>query len=418
MAKRNAGSLAVVAAILLLPLVATIVTGTSGVNLSAGMVLIAAALVLVLRFEVRWPSVPSRRVAGGLLALLGVFVAAWEWQVGEVWLNTQLLLYLGIAASLPALTSWFSKSGEDGALMLFELKLGAVIGSSLLMLAAVWSLPDDPGALQNLIYNPPIYGHLRHFNDDQLPAIALAFYFASLAKERNARVAWFIVLAGMGFLMAWSGGRGVMLSVGVYLALVATFRILPYRAIALGCGALALGALLVFLHPQTDLFLRLFFKWSGSLNNISSNRLAIWLASIDAWRENWLSIIFGFGPDAMRTTVRAFPGIHQPHNAFIQMLIEFGLIGLCAFTAAVVLIARRVLATLRTHHASSEARVAAALLTAYGVYMLNDGIIYHAVPLTTVMLLTAYLLSVKGGNSDAARAGVSQASSQPSDQGR
>jgi O-antigen ligase len=239
---------------------------------------------------------------------------------------------------------------------------------------------------------------LRHFNDDQLPAIALAVYFSWLARGPGAKIAWFVVLTAMGFLMAWSGGRGVMLSVGIFRSLIALFRVAQLRAVALGAAALALGALLVLLYGNADFFLGLFFRSSGSLNEISSNRLAIWMGSINVWRESWLSIFFGFGPDAMRTTISSqlgFPGIHQPHNGFVQALVEFGLIGLGLFTAAVAVIARRALAILRSPTASSEVRIAAALLTAFGAYMLNDGIIYHAIPLTMVMLLTAYLFSYR-----------------------
>jgi O-antigen ligase len=397
--RRHVRAVAALALVLLVPLLAGIAFGgTTVTNTAGGVALIAAAIALGVRFDRKWLRAPASHAVGGLLVFLGIFVVAWQWQVGDLWINSELLLYSATALALPAFTAWFRESRERGAKLAFELKLGAVIGSSLLVLGAVLSLPDDPGAVQTVLLNPPGYGHLRHFNNEQLPAIAFAIYFASLAKSRGAQIAWFFVVTAMGFLMAWSGGRGVILSVGIFLALVALWRVLPQRAVTLGCAALALGALLVLFYGQADLFLRLFFSWSGPLNDVSNNRMDIWLGSIGVWRESWLSVLFGFGPDAMRTSISVrigFPAIHHPHNGFVQALVDFGLIGLGLFTAAVAVIARRILAILRARTAPSEVRVAAALLAAFGAYMLNDGIVYHAIPLTMVMLLTAYLFSYR-----------------------
>lgn len=403
LAKQPVVAVMAVALTLLVPLLATIVVGTFTVNLIAGVTLIAAAFTLGLPLASRWLHNPARQAVGGMLVFLGILFAAWEWQVGDLWLNSQLILYCGIAVALPAFTAWFRESGTNGAQLILELKLGTVVGSSLIMLNAVRILPDDLGALRGLTLDPPVYGNVRHFNYDQLVAIAIAIYFASQVRTGRSRLTWFLLLVGMGFLLAWSGGRGVLLCLGVYLALVWAFQVLPRRAIVTGCGALALGTLLVIITGQGDLFFRLFFKWSGSLNDISSNRLEIWLSSLGVWREHLLSVVFGFGPDAMRTTVRArigFPPVVQAHDGFVQMLIEFGLVGLCVFVAAVWVIARRALNILMSCTVPTEARVAAALLMAYGAYMLIDGIIYHAIPLIMVMLLTAYLFSLDPVSAD------------------
>lgn len=383
--------------LLLVPLVTTLVVIPIPVNLIAGAVLIAAAPSLGFKLERRWLRAPANHATGGVLVALGIWLVAWQWQIGDLWLNRQFVLYCGIGVTLTACTAWFRRYCESSVRLIFELKLGSVIASSLVILAAVWLLPADPGALRDFVQHPPLYGHIRHFNYDQLPAVAFAFYFASRADSRASQLAWLVVLTLMGFLMAWSGGRGVMISLCIFLVLVAVFRILPRRSIAVWSSALVLGAVIVVVTGRgDDLFLRIFFKWSGSLNDISSNRLDLWLSSLNVWREDWLSIIFGFGPDAMRTTVRAqigFPPNVQPHNAFIQVLIEFGIVGLSLFIAVVGGILRRALAILRTSGAPAEGRIVAALLIAFGAYMLVDGIIYHAIPLIMVMLLIAYLFS-------------------------
>jgi O-antigen ligase len=105
-------------------------------------------------------------------------------------------------------------------------------------------------------------------------------------------------------------------------------------------------------------------------------------------------MLFGFGPDAVRMVARAeigYPPWVQSHSAIVQALIEFGLIGLALQSVAFFVVARRSFFVLRSNIAPSDVRVSAALLVALGAYMLVDGILYHAIPLIMVMLLTAHL---------------------------
>jgi O-antigen ligase len=83
----------------------------------------------------------------------------------------------------------------------------------------------------------------------------------------------------------------------------------------------------------------------------------------------------------------------QAHNSFVQVLLEFGLIGCCFLIALMLLVGRRVVRFLLNRSAVQEARVAAAILMVMFGYTLLDGILYHAIPLVFVMLLTAYLFS-------------------------
>jgi hypothetical protein len=69
------------------------------------------------------------------------------------------------------------------------------------------------------------------------------------------------------------------------------------------------------------------------------------------------------------------------------------LIGCGFFIALITLVGRRVVRALMERSAAREARVVAAILTVMFGYTLLDGILYHAIPLVFVMLLTAYLFS-------------------------
>jgi O-antigen ligase len=122
-------------------------------------------------------------------------------------------------------------------------------------------------------------------------------------------------------------------------------------------------------------------------------------------------MLFGLGPDAVRMVVRAeigFPPNVQAHSVIVQALIEFGLIGLGLVSAAIFVVARRAVAVLRSSIAPRDVRVAAALLVALGAYMFVDGILYHAIPLIMVMLLTAYLFHYQSDLADTGAASVAK----------
>jgi O-antigen ligase len=96
----------------------------------------------------------------------------------------------------------------------------------------------------------------------------------------------------------------------------------------------------------------------------------------------------------MRMTVRirtGFPPVVQPHNTIVQVLIEFGLVGLVLFSALASIVIRRMAAVLLARSVPKDIRMTAALLTVLLPYMLVDGILYYSIPLIMVMFLTAYL---------------------------
>jgi O-antigen ligase len=221
------------------------------------------------------------------------------------------------------------------------------------------------------------------------------FYAASLDR-RWARLACFAVLAFMAFLLAWSGGRAAIITIVAFLTLTLAFRIIPIRPVLLSVLALAVGAVLAIASGHADLLLMQVQKSGSSAEVLSSGRLSVWIDSLGVWAGSWSSFLFGLGPDAMRLYVRAqigFPPVVQAHNSFVQVLLEFGLIGCGFFIALITLVGRRVVRALMERSAAREARVVAAILTVMFGYTLLDGILYHAIPLVFVMLLTAYLFS-------------------------
>ena len=90
----------------LLPTIGKFTLGDIRSNLATGAALLSFALLLGLRFDTRWLRAPRRHVLGLYLVLIGTFIVAWQWQVGDLWLNGQFLLYSGAAAAFIAARRW------------------------------------------------------------------------------------------------------------------------------------------------------------------------------------------------------------------------------------------------------------------------------------------------------------------------
>jgi hypothetical protein len=139
---------AALAGVVLLPVLLKLVLGDLRTNLVTGLALLLLAFLLGLRFNRDWLRETARQVVGGFVILFGVFAAAWQWQVGDLWLNGQLVLYLGAAAAFVGCVAWFRRQGAeaDALVFLLEIKVGTVVGASVLILLALLAIPDDPDA--------------------------------------------------------------------------------------------------------------------------------------------------------------------------------------------------------------------------------------------------------------------------------
>lgn len=385
------------ALVLILPLVYTLDVNTFRVNRNSGILLLLAAVLLAPAFDRRLLRPPLTHRIGGVIVLAGIFFTAWQWQHGDLWLNSQFVLYCGAAALFPLSMKWFQRTGFRGLRYAFLLKLAGVLGATALFILAIAELSGPEPSIGLLVREPPVYRDTRHFNHDHFFVLALGAYFFSLSKSRIEGALWLLLCVALGYVLAWSGGRAAIGALLIFLAIAAWLNLFSRRAIAVWVLALGVATLALIATGRADLLLLQFGRVGGETGEFTSNRLDIWAQSLAVWWDSWATTLFGLGPDAMRMAVRAkigFPPVVQPHNTIVQVLLEFGLFGLLLFLWGSWLIARRVIVTLRTRSAPGSLRVVAALLLALSPYMLVDGILYHSIPLIMVMLLTAYLFHI------------------------
>jgi hypothetical protein len=385
------------ALVLVLPLVYTLDLNTFLVNRNSGLLLLLAAAILAPKFDRSLLRPPMSHRIGGVLVVVGIFFVAWQWQHGDLWLNGQLLLYCGVAALFPISITWFRRTGSEGLKYAFMLKLAGVLGATALFFLSIAELKGDGAGVGILVREPPIYRDSRHFNYDHLIVLSLAAYYASISKVRAESIAWFIACVAIGYVLAWSGGRAAIGALIIFLCIAGWSKAIPRRTVVAWAIALLLSVALVAMTGRAGLLFGQFGQFARldeGANVVTNGRVELWTGILGVWSSSWTSTLFGFGPDAVRMVARAeigFPPWVQSHSVVVQALIEFGLIGLALQSVAFFVVARRSFFVLRSNIAPSDVRVSAALLVALGAYMLVDGILYHAIPLIMVMLLTAHL---------------------------
>jgi O-antigen ligase len=104
--------------------------------------------------------------------------------------------------------------------------------------------------------------------------------------------------------------------------------------------------------------------------------------------------VLGHGPDGFRFSEieRPHPGIYQPHNSVVQVLVEFGITGLVLVSLVFFQELRRFHGRLTGQRENSPVDTTAVLLfgllIGFLVFSLVDGLFYHSVPLLMISVLS------------------------------
>lgn len=245
------------------------------------------------------------------------------------------------------------------------LLLWLVAGLPVLILYTMWrfNFPPPPSELPpgGVEWDSALPGFisLRHLGT-WIGAIAAGVSVHVLYRERfdRPRLMHFVLVFVLAY-MFWTGTRAAVLGVLAALAICAiSFRQLPGLRNMVGSACLAIAGFVLALVFQFD---HPSFRFSNSNeladpNAFSSGRLELWAATIDRWLESpWL----GWGTGSTFTDVFINWSHTQPHNAILQALISWGLLG---GIAAIWLVIRAIAAATGAARADSEKRTTWPLL--------------------------------------------------------
>jgi hypothetical protein len=186
--------------------------------------------------------------------------------------------------------------------------------------------------------------------------------------------------------IVYSGGRGAMIAVlaMLFFGVLAKYRfsfkvflmVLPFCF-----GILFLGYIVIDGRGLGSFYRFLLY---------SSGRVDVWWEAIGAGLHYFW---FGLGPEAFKGNplIPIFGKLTNPHNAFIQVFLEFGAIGLLLLSVPLFKMA---LFTFDGRNWRSKEKV---LLMSFSfswfVYSLIDGVAYHFFPLSFNIVILAYMFS-------------------------
>jgi len=236
--------------------------------------------------------------------------------------------------------------------------------------------------------NPPMNAHVRHTGYQVMAT--LAFFLAFILPQKNKPLHYIIQFSILSILFTflfWLGGRGTVVSLlatFIFLFIVLIYKKVNYRKFIL--LILASSIIGLFLSDLLS-----FYPWNGllgslqrsleaeSINQLSTNRIALWESTISSLKGN---LLFGLGPQSYYLMPNRIFGVH-PHNVILQFLIEWGVVGTLLFLS---LLLKVFYTGIKLHiinkapEVNNYALAAGAVIFTLTVNALIDGTYYHPQP--------------------------------------
>ncbi|QYJ05547.1 O-antigen ligase family protein [Nocardioides panacisoli] len=390
---RRPTATAALLALLVAPVLATMGIGTQYTNL-LGTVLVWVFVALMAPEVAAVVRRHRRSLLPRAMALSAVVCLAGWTLTGQPWVTeSRFWLYAGVLALVPAFAGWLSWHRRPGLRLLVAAK---VLLTLLAVALVAGTLLQDarPDSL-------PIYRNVRHLNYDVALLLVVVAHLVQVARTRAAVLGLMGLLGVLSWFAVWSGGRAQLIALAVVVVVLVTGGAVRWARprtwlvpAALGLGAVAVTAL----GGSPLLRQQVARTADGDLEAVSSGRLRLWqesLAQLDS-PGAWL---FGLGPDAFDrlrlgppSVLGADQRIVQPHNATVQWLLEFGVLGTVLVVGLCAWLLVRALRTAGASDLAPERRTAAAMFLGLFAYAQLDGLFYHVVPFTLAALLAALVL--------------------------
>jgi hypothetical protein len=255
---------------------------------------------------------------------------------------------------------------------------------------ALHLLVAAPG-VSNWIWEP-VFGHVRHLS------LAVGLLVIWLYDDQHLGKVARIVVSVARFtglvILCWAGGRGVLLALAagilVHIILLANTR---KRVIVYALeGLLAAGVSELISTGHSPMGLLNSFSRSvtaESVDGLSSTRLTLWSNTVQRLGDG-MALWFGWGGNGFIRMGLAKGFIFHPHNVILQLLTDWGVIGLLLF-ANFLRAAIRPLSGLA--FSTPNAALAISIIVYLSITGLIDGGLYHLQFLICAALAFAILFA-------------------------
>ncbi len=376
------------------------------------------AFLLWCRFEkldpLNFRSDPSHKVTACLIAGLAVVMAvAYAFSPIDVWrmhasLDRLLQIYLHFVFFFCCVFLCLQRPYFPKALLVtVALSLAAVALYCWYLIIFVDTYPYRSAEYWNNWL--PFNSNKRHMGFDMLVGSLCSVGLATMYSGWR-RLMFYAMALSCVALIFWLGGRATILALFGAFALIWRFaavqRLLAkpfwYLSSLLIVGVVI--AELTALFPWNGLFSAAADKVDAEdLNRYSSGRLFMWAYCLELIVQHW---VLGLGPQAFFNLPDDPFRVFHPHNGFIQIALEFGLLGLFLF---LLIFYRPILVALAVFAKPSEINkqspyilhlgwIASAVMLALSFQSLFSGVFYHGKPsfylaIAMAIVWSAYLRS-------------------------
>jgi O-antigen ligase len=251
---------------------------------------------------------------------------------------------------------------------------------------SVWHFSSEAGihTSQAWFSRFPFVGHARHAGYNMLVAVLSGVFLLLSESQLWQRIFISLAFFFVSACLFWLGGRGSMLSAVLALGLIFVWvrrQVVIDRKLLILTLSVVMFALLAAHFAAA-------FSWNGvwnsigrsvaaeSPNRLSSGRLEIWLYALDAIRNDWF---FGLGSQGYLFIPGKWRSTAMPHNAVVQFLVEWGVLGAALFISVFLYGLRQAFVRLRVPSFSITAETLSAMtiVVALAVHGLTDGTFYH-----------------------------------------
>ena len=128
---------------------------------------------------------------------------------------------------------------------------------------------------------------------------------------------------------------------------------------------------------------------------VMSGRLGFWRGVVD---HSFESPILGHGPDGYRLLPSRIQGQVQPHSSLFQLVVEFGWVGGMIILVIFWRFFRQFYTGTRPFGGSNNSehlqKSMLAFISAFLLFSLIDGLLYHALPLAHFAILSAITVRI------------------------
>lgn len=353
------------------------------------------AIVLCLQFNsIKNIKLRFNHTCAILVFLFSLILCCWIIQDLDILYRTQFKVYAG-AIILYFLFTKCSDGSFDLLKKVLKMKFVVMFLVSLVFIVYVFILNDEPFTL--IKRSPPLYRHLRHFNYDMFFAGIIGV--ALLNEKKSNKIIFYIALFLVIFLTIWSAARGAIVGyLPVLLFIAFSEKVNDARKQIMTILILVIFSFVIIFQTNIDYLINNTVQYSGIVTDadtfikhsdtFSAGRVTIWKNSIHKVLDSgWLAVLSGLGPDAFKLSKLSSFAI-QPHSLYIQVFLEFGVIGVVAFAIVFFEIVKLCVIYLRKGSDIFTQFLAAGILGTL-VFSSVDGLFYHAMPIMTIIVMIA-----------------------------